>query len=48
MISELDKQTIVKIAKKYKATCVLLFGSSLRKGAIAKDIDLGSKQNLPQ
>ncbi|MDA3926347.1 MAG: hypothetical protein PF904_16775 [Kiritimatiellae bacterium] len=41
MISELDKQTIVKISKKYKATRVLLFGSSLRKDEAAKDIDLG-------
>ena len=41
MISELDKQAIVKISKKYKATRVLLFGSSLRKDVAAKDIDLG-------
>jgi len=41
MISELDKQIIIKISEKYKATRILLFGSSLRKGVTAKDIDLG-------
>jgi len=41
MISESDKQTIVSISEKYKATRVLLFGSSLHKGPAAKDIDLG-------
>ena len=41
MISESDQNTIVEISKKYKATRVLLFGSSLHKDVEAKDIDLG-------
>ena len=41
MISEADKWAIVKISEKYKATRVLLFGSSVQKGELSNDIDLG-------
>lgn len=40
MISEKDKKTIVEIARKYRVSRILLFGSSLQKGRKANDIDL--------
>jgi len=40
MISEQDKRTIQKIAEKYKASRVLLFGSSLYSKFETEDIDL--------
>ena len=38
-----DKETIIAIAKKYKAKTVILFGSSLGNPRLANDIDLGVK-----
>ena len=40
MIDPTDKQMIQKIAGKYSATRVLLFGSSLTPGSEGRDIDL--------
>jgi uncharacterized protein len=40
MIDEADKQIIQKIARKYSATRVLLFGSGIIPGAMAHDIDI--------
>ena len=40
MIQELDKAKIVEIAERYGVTSILLFGSSLREGDDARDIDL--------
>lgn len=40
MVSETDKQLIQSIARKYRASRVLLFGSSLHRGSAARDIDL--------
>jgi len=40
MITEMDKKTILRIARKYGATKVLLFGSALSDTGEARDIDL--------
>lgn len=40
MITEIDKQTILRIGRKYGATKILLFGSSLSDTGEAHDIDL--------
>lgn len=40
MITEIDKQTILRIARKYGVTKILLFGSSLSDMGEAHDIDL--------
>ncbi|MBU1599604.1 hypothetical protein KKG61_05815 [bacterium] len=42
MISERDKMTILKYAKSYNLTEVILFGSSIER-ADANDIDIGIK-----
>ncbi len=41
MISDADRVIIQSLAKKYGATRVLLFGSTLHAGASGHDIDLG-------
>ena len=41
MISETDKNIILEISKKYRATRVLLFGSSLNSEYESHDIDIG-------
>lgn len=43
MISEKDKEIIIKYAKKYKVSSVILFGSSTRKDRESNDIDIGVK-----
>ncbi len=43
MISEKDKEIIIKYAKKYKVSYVLLFGSSTKKDRESNDIDIGVK-----
>ncbi len=43
MITEEEKQIIVKYAKKYNILYVILFGSSLSKDQEANDIDLAVK-----
>ena len=47
MISDKDKKTILRLAKKYKITRLLLFGSSLDSAKEAKDIDL-AVEGLPE
>ncbi|MCK5147277.1 hypothetical protein KAR48_11010 [bacterium] len=41
MLSDQDKFTIQEIAKKYKATRIILFGSSCEPSISSNDIDLG-------
>lgn len=41
MISEIDKEIIIKYAKKYKVSYVILFGSSTRNDRESNDIDIG-------
>jgi predicted nucleotidyltransferase len=41
MLSESDKNIIIKFAQKYKVSAIYLFGSSLNANAQARDIDLG-------
>ncbi|VVB87739.1 Uncharacterised protein [uncultured archaeon] len=48
MISENDEKIIVRYAKKYKVSSIILFGSSLKKGEKANDIDLGIKGIEPR
>ena len=43
MITEKDKDIILQYAKKYNVSCVILFGSSIRKDKEANDIDIGIK-----
>jgi len=43
MISESEKDIILQCAKKYEASTVILFGSSLGDEQNANDIDLGVK-----
>jgi len=40
MITEKDKETILKLARKYKASRVLLFGSALSETEESRDIDI--------
>lgn len=40
MITEKDKKTIREISKKYHATRVILFGSSIDAGKESRDIDI--------
>jgi len=47
MITEEEKQIIVKYAKKYNILYVILFGSSLSKDKEANDIDLAVKGIKP-
>ena len=41
MISEKDKEIIIKYAKKYNVSSVILFGSSTRNDRESNDIDIG-------
>lgn len=43
MINEEDKAVIIKCAKKYNVSSVVVFGSSLNDSVEAYDIDLGVK-----
>ena len=47
MISERDKATILKYAKKYNLSTVILFGSSVNREE-ANDIDIGIKGIKPE
>ena len=47
MISETDKELIVKCAKKYNVSSVVLFGSSLKEERTANDFDIGVKGIAP-
>ena len=48
MITEADKEVIVKFAKKYNVSSVILFGSSLSKGEKANDFDIAVKGIQPK
>lgn len=48
MITEKDKDIILECAKKYDVSCIILFGSSIRKDKKANDIDIGVKGIKPQ
>jgi predicted nucleotidyltransferase len=48
MISESDKETILKISKKYRVKRVLLFGSSLNSKYESNDIDIGVEGFQPE
>lgn len=48
MISEEDKKVILKYAKKYNVSSVILFGSMLREGEKANDFDIGVKGIRPE
>jgi predicted nucleotidyltransferase len=43
MISQADRDTIIELARDYRASYVILFGSSLDVTREANDIDLGVK-----
>lgn len=43
MITEYEKDVILRYAKKYKVSSVLLFGSSIEREEGANDIDIGVK-----
>ena len=47
MISEKDKEIILKYSKKYNVSSVILFGSSTRKEMASNDIDIGVKGSEP-
>jgi len=48
MISEKDKEIIIKYSKKYNVSSVILFGSSTRKDRESNDIDIGVKGIEPR
>lgn len=48
MITEEEKEIILRCAKKYKVSSIFLFGSSLEEGTEANDIDLGVKGIEPR
>lgn len=48
MIAENDKEIIIKYAKKYNVSSVILFGSSTRKDRESNDIDIGVKGIEPR
>jgi len=48
MINEKDKKVILKYAKKYNVSSVILFGSILREGGKANDFDIGVKGIRPE
>jgi predicted nucleotidyltransferase len=43
MINNKDRMLILKYAKKYNVSSVILFGSSIKDGHKAEDIDIGVK-----
>lgn len=48
MIAEREKQIIIRCAKKYKASSVYLFGSSVKQDSEYNDIDLAVKGVKPE
>jgi len=48
MITENDKNAIVKLAKKYKVSTIFLFGSAIKPSEESNDIDLGVKGIEPR
>jgi len=43
MITESERETIIRCARKYNVSAVFLFGSSLREDKEPNDIDIGVK-----
>ena len=43
MIAERDKESIIRVAKKYQVSDIILFGSSTLKDKESNDIDIGVK-----
>jgi len=48
MITEEEKEIILRCAKKYKVSSIFLFGSSIEKDEEANDLDLGVKGIEPR
>jgi len=48
MINETDKDVIIKCAKKYNVSSVILFGSSLGESEKANDFDIAVKGIQPE
>ena len=48
LISKKDKDVLIKCAKKYNVSYLVLFGSSIKKGEEANDIDIGVMGIKPQ
>lgn len=48
MLSEADKNAVLRCARKYNVATVILFGSALAEGVQARDIDLGVKGIKPE
>jgi len=48
MLSEADKNTIIRFARKYNVSALYVFGSSLKENVEARDIDLGVKGLEPK
>ncbi|RLC49019.1 MAG: hypothetical protein DRH57_00975 [Candidatus Cloacimonadota bacterium] len=48
MITEKDKEIILKYAKKYNVSYIILFGSSITEYKETNDIDIGVKGIKPQ
>ncbi|MFH1675148.1 MAG: hypothetical protein ABIF87_17215 [Pseudomonadota bacterium] len=48
MITEKDKDIIIRCGKKYNVSYIVLFGSSIRKDKKANDIDIGVKGLEPR
>jgi predicted nucleotidyltransferase len=48
MITESDEKIITQYAKKYNVSAIILFGSSIKKGTEANDIDIGVKGIEPR
>ena len=48
MISESDRKIILRYARKYNVSSIILFGSSLEKDKEVNDIDLGVKGIEPR
>ncbi len=48
MLSEPDKNAVIRCAEKYNVAAVILFGSTLDANVEARDIDLGVKGIKPE
>lgn len=48
MITEKDKNIIIKLAKKYNVSTIFLFGSAIKQSEESNDIDVGVKGIEPR
>ena len=48
MITEEDKEIILQCAKEYDVSCIILFGSSIKKDHDENDIDIAVKGIKPE